>query len=677
VTLSISEQAASPEGATRARVGRSFVILSCLGLLLEIAASAVCHMVKKDSPLDEALSLIAMMCFVWASLLFVYRNVRNPWVTGCMVGAAAFLLFAGLLDVTGAMKPFDRSFLLGHPSNFHKVLHDVSFAAGIVFILLSFTLSALQAYRTQWRLELQNEELRRETNARVRLTSAIEQSAETVIITDNKGVVQYVNPAFETLTGYSRDEITGQTTSLLESGRHDAQYFQELWDALSRGDTWRGHFVNKKKDGSQYEVSAVISCVRDDSGTIVNYVAAEHDVTIQMNLEKRLRQAQKMEVLGTFAGQIAHDFNNILTLILGRSEMALRQLPDGDPVRGHVQHIEKAGHRAAKLIKQMLVFSRQVEQESRPVAMHLVVREVLDLLRASLPSTVHLRDAVADCGMVMADATQIHQVVMNLCTNACQALQDRGGELEVTLEMTELGSGFMPDAGHIQPGPHVRLRVRDTGNGIDSSVLPHIFDPFFTTKKTGEGTGLGLSTVAGIVDGFGGGVVVQSEVGWGSVFEVYLPGVDGTVPQAAPAQEPLVGGRERILFVDDNEEIAEMASCSLEQLGYSVTIFSSSTKALAHFRDHPNDFDIVITDQVMPEMVGTDLARALLGICPGLPIVLVSGFGHGITSEQTRAIGISEYLMKPFSDKALCLAIRRALKDRAVLSIAEPPPPLC
>ena len=648
-----------------------------MGIILELAASALCHLIKHDSPLDEVLALLAMACFVWATLLFMRRNIEDARITVCMIGAAALLLFAAVLDLGISMPSLDHSFIFGRHAQSTKLIHDMSITAGLTLLLVSLALSALQAYQAQWRLATQNEALRRETNARVRLASAIEQTAESILITDSKGIIQYVNPAFESQAGYSSDEIIGQPTTILESGKHPAQYYEDMWDAISRGDTWRGNFINTKKGGSQYEVSTVISCVRDDSGAIVNYVAAQHDVTVQMNLEKRLRQAQKMEVLGTFAGQIAHDFNNILTLILGRSEMALRQLPDGDPVRGHVQHIEKAGHRAAKLIKQMLVFSRQVEQESRPVAMHLVVREVLDLLRASLPSTVHLRDAVADCGMVMADATQIHQVVMNLCTNACQALQDRGGELEVTLEMTELGSGFMPDAGHIQPGPHVRLRVRDTGNGIDSSVLPHIFDPFFTTKKTGEGTGLGLSTVAGIVDGFGGGVVVQSEVGWGSVFEVYLPGVDGTVPQAAPAQEPLVGGRERILFVDDNEEIAEMASCSLEQLGYSVTIFSSSTKALAHFRDHPNDFDIVITDQVMPEMVGTDLARALLGICPGLPIVLVSGFGHGITSEQTRAIGISEYLMKPFSDKALCLAIRRALKDRAVLSIAEPPPPLC
>ncbi len=674
--LCISEQGTSPGAEARARIGRSFIILFCLGLMLEIAASVVCHLVRPDSALDETLSLVAMMCFVWASLLFVYRNVRNPWVTGCVVGASAFLLFAGMLDVTGAVQHFDNSFLLGHPSNFHRMLHDVSFAVGMAFILLSFTMSALQAYRTQWRLEEQNGELRRETNERVRLASAIEQSAETIIITDSRGMVQYVNPAFETLTGYSRGEIIGRTTSLLESGRHDARYFHDLWDTLSRGETWRGHFVNSRKDGSQYEVGAVISCVRDGKGTIENYIAAEHDVTTQVNLEKRLRQAQKMELLGIFAGHIAHDFNNILTLILGRSEMALRQLPEDDPVRGHVQHIEKAGLRAAKLIKQMLVFSHRMEQDSRPVVMHLVVREVLDLLRASLPPAVLLKESVADCGMVLADSTQIHQVVMNLCTNACQALKGRAGELEVVLERAEIGPGFIPDAGHIDPGPCVRLRVRDTGCGIDPAVLPHIFDPFFTTKKPGEGTGLGLSTVHGIVAGYGGGIVVKSGKERGSTFEVCLPSVDGPVRSAAPGQDVPAGGQERILFVDDNEEIAEMASCSLGQLGYSVQVFSSSTEALARFRNCPDDFDLLITDQMMPEMTGTELAQQLLALRPGLPIVLISGFTNGVTPEQARMAGITEYLAKPYSDKVLSLTIRRALENRPAFPAAPPSPPV-
>ncbi len=654
-------------------MGRNVIVLSGAGVLLEIAASAVCHLIRKDSSLDELLSLTAMVCFVWAVLLFLHRNVNNPRVTGCTIGAAALLLFAGVLDVGQSMRSLDAWPIFDHLSQYTKMLHDTSVTGGLTLLLVSLALSVLQAYQAQWRLELQHTELLRETNARVLLASAVEQSADSILITDPAGVIQYVNPAFESLSGYSSDEVIGQSTTILESGKRDAQYFEDLWNTISRGDTWRGNFINKKKDGSLYEVNAVISCVRDDNGAIASYVSAQHDMTAQIHLEKQLRHAQKMEVLGTFAGHIAHDFNNILTLILGHSEMALRKLPDKDPVRGHVQHIEKAGHRASKLIRQMLAFGRQMEQECRPLAMHLVVREVLDLLRASLPSTVQLKEEVVDCGMVLADATRIHQVVMNLCTNAFQALPDRQGVLEVRLDEAKLGSGFVPDIGQLAPGTYVRLSVRDTGKGIDSSILPHIFDPFFTTKKPGEGTGLGLSTVHGIVEGYGGGIVVKSAGGRGSLFEVYLPRADGAVQPANPAQEPLTGGCERILLVDDSEEIAEMACCSLEQQGYAVTVFSSSTKALAQFRDCPHEFDLVITDQVMPQMTGTDFACELLGIRSDLPIILISGFGHGMTFEQARMIGISECLMKPFSDKTLGMAIRRALNSKDILPVAKSP----
>jgi CheY-like chemotaxis protein len=261
---------------------------------------------------------------------------------------------------------------------------------------------------------------------------------------------------------------------------------------------------------------------------------------------------------------------------------------------------------------------------------------------------------------------------MNLCANAYQSLPDRQGALEVVLALAEVGPGFTPDVGQLAPGTYVRLSVRDTGSGIDPSTLPHIFDPFFTTKKPGEGTGLGLSTVHGIVSGYGGGIVVQSGAGRGSCFEVYLPKVDEATRPADRTLDPPAGGSERILFVDDNEEIAEMACGSLRQLGYSVTAFSSSAEALAAFRACPDDFDLVITDQVMPEMTGANLSRELLRIRPDLPIILVSGFGQGLTFEQARTIGISDYLMKPFSDKVLCATIRQALKDREPAAVAEP-----
>ncbi len=661
------ESLGSGQGRTQAppemqeKLRRGVVALFFVGVFLEAASSAACHLIEVDTPFDELLNLASMLCFVGVGFLFVRENVRDARVTGCVAGASVLILLASVLDVSGSMKSFDASFLLGHPSHFHRMLHDIFFSTGMTLLFAGFALASLQARQAQRRVEQEHGELLCETRERVRLATAIEQSDESIIITDPQGVIQYANPAFEALTGYAKEELLGQNPMFLQSATADDQSYRKVRRAVAHGETWRGQLINRRKDGTEREVSAVISSVLDDSGAIVNYIAAQHDVTAQANLERRLRQAEKMEELGTFAGRIAHDFNNILALILGHSEMALRRMSDQDPVRGHVQRIDGAGRRASKLIKQMLTFSRHTELEHKPVAIHLVVREVLDLLRPSLPPTVQLRESVADCELIMGDATQMHQVVMNLCTNACHALGQTPGTLEVVLDEAEVGPGFHPEMARLGPGPHVRLYVRDTGSGIDSSVLPHIFDPFFTTKKPGEGTGLGLSTVQGIVTAHGGEITVRSEAGQGSVFEVYLPKLAGEAPALAPEQAPPVGGTERVLLVDDSEEIAEIAGMTLEQLGYSVTIFNGSVEALERFRQAPQDYDLVITDQVMPKMTGTDLAKELLALRPGLPIILISGFGRGLTPEQARAHGISEYLMKPFSGKALSDAVRRAL----------------
>ena len=631
------------------------------GVLLEFIASGVCHLIKRQMPLDEQLALAAMACFVCGALIFAHRNVKDRMIIACLIGASALLLCACVLDVTGALRQFADSALFGGTKHLHKMVHDITLTAGLALLLVSFGMASLQAYRAQRRLELQNEELRRETKSRVLLATAIEQSDESIVITDPQGVIEYANPAFEALTGYGREELIGQTTAFFRGG---GSAHMDVWRTITRGETWRGHLINRRKDGTEYEVRAVISCVFGEDGKIVNYIGAQHDVTLQMNLERQLLQAQKMEALGMLAGRVAHDFNNILALILGHSEMMLRQIPDQDPVRRHVERIEKAGRRATKLVKQMLAFSRQAEQKQAPITVHRVVREAADLFRASLPPTIEFREAVADCGTVMADSTQIHQVVMNLCTNAYQALKDRKGILEVTLDEVEIGKGSMPGTEKLSPGHHVRLTVRDTGNGIDPSVLPHIFDPFFTTRNPGEGTGLGLSTVHGIVASHRGAVVARSEAGRGSTFEVYLPRLDDASQTPVPEQEPPAGGCERVLLVDDSEEIAEMAGMALEQMGYSVSSFTDSLEALDVFRNAPQEYDIIVTDQVMPGMTGTEFAREILALRPGLPVILISGFGQELNPEAARIAGISECLMKPFAGRALNDAIRRAFDGK-------------
>jgi len=356
-----------------------------------------------------------------------------------------------------------------------------------------------------------------------RLVVAIEQAAESVFITDKDGMIQYINPAFERLTGYSHKDAIGQSPSILKSGKHDTSFYAEKWDSLTRGIAWQGRIVNRKKDGSFYEADATISPVLDKSGKITNFVFIKRDVTNEIELEKRLFQAQKMESIGTLAGGIAHDFNNILFSIMGYTELALDDTERGAPLHNNLQEVLIAAHCAKDLVKQILTFSRQADQELKPLKIQLVVREVLKLIKVSLPSTIEININISNiCGLVMADAAQIHRVAMNLLTNAYHAMADEGGKLDITLKEVELDVDDLKDPAMF-PGSYVCLTVADTGTGIDNSVIDRIFEPYFSTKEKDKGTGLGLATVYGIVKSYGGNIRVYSEPGKGSVFHVYLP----------------------------------------------------------------------------------------------------------------------------------------------------------
>jgi PAS domain S-box-containing protein len=507
-------------------------------------------------------------------------------------------------------------------------------------------------------------ERKRAEEERVRLVTAIEQCAETVMVTDANGNVEYVNPAFESITGYAPREVIGRKLSILKSGKHDKAFYQRLWGTITSGEIWHGHFTNKRKDGTFFEEEASISPVRNEFGNIVNYVAVNRDVTREMTLEKQLRQAQKMEAIGTLAGGIAHDFNNILFVINGYLEVALEEVTTGTPVAFCLQEAQKAGLRATDLVRQILTFCRQDEQEKKPIRIEPVIKETLKFLRASIPKTIEIRQRIQPSSQSMvADPTQIHQVLMNLCTNAAYAMRETGGILEVSFDTVQLDTAFTSRYPGASPGPFLRLTVTDTGHGMSPKTMERIFDPYFTTKPQGEGTGLGLAVLHGIVKGCGGIITIDSEPSKGSTFHVFFPAVLEEKQPGVTAVGPAVGGQERVLFVDDEPAVTELGKRMLARLGYNVTAVHDGREASVLFASAPEDFDLVITDMTMPNMTGAELAHELLVTNPNIPIILCTGFSDLIDEPKALALGIRAFVMKPFQTGNLADTIRRVLDN--------------
>ncbi len=527
-------------------------------------------------------------------------------------------------------------------------------------VILGLTALTLLATEILFRVGREHSRIRVE---QARLAAAIQQADESVLITDTDGRIVYVNPAFEKLTGYTAREAIGKKPSILRSGRHDDAFYAALWNTITRGEVWRGHFTNRRSDGALFEERGTISPVRDSRGAIVNYVAIKRDVTNEMNLERQLRQAQKMEALGTLAGGIAHDFNNILSLVLGHCEIAARFVEPDSPAQTHIGQIAKAGQRAADLVKQILAFSRPREHERKPLDIALIVKECLVLIRNTLPETIELRSEIRrESGYVLADPSQVHQVVMNLCANAYQAMEHTGGTLTVTMDRVVLGSALATSSSLLEPGEYVRLRVADTGHGMDSATMQRIFEPFFTTKGPDRGTGLGLSTIHGIAMSYGGAVSVASEVGRGSTFEVYFPRTsECVVPAGLGATGALTQGTGRVLVVDDEELLAAMACDLLRERGYECRSESDPDAALALIEASPDAFDVLVTDHVMPKRTGVQLARSALLARPDLPVVLMSGFADSVSAEDACRQGIVRFIHKPLTSAKLAEAVRAAL----------------
>lgn len=492
--------------------------------------------------------------------------------------------------------------------------------------------------------------------------SAIAASINAIALIDLNGMLTYVNQSFLALWGYDNEqEVIGKPAVDFWRSEDEAR---NVLENLRHTNRWLGEMQARKKDREIFFAQSSFAMVSNKEGLPLCIMASFLDVTEKHKFEDQIRQSQRLEAMGTLAGGIAHDFSNILTPILGYADIVQSTLPEGSEVWNNQQAVLDAGYRARDLVQQILAFARQAEHERHPIQIRLIVKEVIKLLRASIPTTIDIKhDIEASSSIVLADPTQIHQIVMNLCTNAYQAMEKTGGTLGISLIAVEVGKGDDKVCGFdLSPGHYLRLEVSDTGGGMDKKTMARIFEPYFTTKERGKGTGLGLALVHGIVKSCGGHITVYSEPGKGTTFHVYLPRVlsKATAPDL-DGKEALPTGKERILVVDDEEAIVQMERHILEGLGYKVTVSSSSTEALDLLLNQPSQFDLVITDMTMPNLTGAELAQQYLSIKPDALIILYTGFSELINEEKAKAIGICDYIMKPVIKKTLAKAVRNAL----------------
>ncbi|VAW38333.1 diguanylate cyclase/phosphodiesterase (GGDEF & EAL domains) with PAS/PAC sensor(s) [hydrothermal vent metagenome] len=499
------------------------------------------------------------------------------------------------------------------------------------------------------------------------ISTAITQAAEGVVITDTKGNIQYANPFMTEMTGYTPEEIISRNPRIFKSGKNDEQLYRRLWQTITSGEKWEGMLINKKKDGSLYEEKILITPVENENGEIAHFVAIKQDISKEKKLEQQLIQSQKLEAIGTLAGGIAHDFNNILTAIFGFTQLAKVHIPPESHVQDDLDQVLSGAKRARELVKHILTFSRKTESAIGPIRISLIIKEVIKMLRASIPATIEIQDDIAlDSGVISADPTQVHQILMNLCTNAAQAMEESGGKLSISLTNVEITTDTSTYC-NLQPGQYVKLEVNDTGPGIPPEIKSRIFDPFFTTKEIGKGTGMGLSVVHGIVESYGGGLSVESTLQKGTKFSIYFPRI--AAMEDAPKQAAVIPtGNERILFVDDEEVIVDVAGRMLEGLGYKITALADSEKALKVFQAQPEAFDLIISDQTMPHLTGYEMILKILKTRPGIPTILCTGHSSQVDSEKAVKHGITKFLLKPIKFEELAVSIRNVLDNKKQVS---------
>ncbi|MCP4645083.1 MAG: PAS domain S-box protein [bacterium] len=460
-----------------------------------------------------------------------------------------------------------------------------------------------------------------------RFALVIEQAAEIVVIADTEGSITYVNPAFEEVTGYTREEAIGQNPRILKSGEMDESIYRVLWETLVRGETWSGRLVNKRKDGTLFTEDATISPLRSTSGEVVSYVAVKHNVSRELELEEQFFQAQKMEAVGQLAGGVAHDFNNLLQVIQGYGELVMMDLDAGSKMYDGLNQVMEASDRARTLVRQLLAFSRKQVLELEDVDLSGVVGNLAKMIQRVIGADISF-DIHSEPGYkrIRADKGQLEQILMNLCVNARDAMPE-GGALTVETGSVTLDGEFCAANDWAKPGRYVVLSVSDTGCGMDEETQRRIFEPFFTTKELGKGTGLGLSTVFGIVRQHHGMVHVYSEIGTGSAFRIYLPKLEGAeTKQEEEVLAPPRGGTETVLLADDDKAVCGVAENILTRAGYTVLTAFDGEDAIRVFDEHAEEIDLALLDVVMPNLGGKAVAHHIRETCAETPVLFASGY---------------------------------------------------
>ncbi len=526
-------------------------------------------------------------------------------------------------------------------------------------VFVGIFLTGLLLNRQEYLHEVENEFRQSEAHLR----TLIETIPDLVWLKNPEGIYLACNLRFERFFGAKQADIVGKTDYDFVDAKL-ADFFREKDKAAmaARKPTLNEEEITYADDGHSEVLETIKTPMFDRAGNLIGVLGVARDITDRKRMEGELAQAHKMEAMGTLAGGIAHDFNNILAAILGYADLAMDETPDASPAKFDIGEIIKAANRAKELVSHILSFSRKETQGRIPVQIALICQEALKLLRASIPTTIKIEQQIdLACGNILADPTQIHQVLMNLCTNAAQAMDADGGVMQVEVISTELHAGDLPDEPELKPGHYVRLSVKDSGVGINPQYIDRIFDPYFTTKEAGKGSGMGLAVVMGIVKSHEGIITVDTNPGEGTQFNLYFPRIDEQIQGEQEDTEPLPTGVENILVVDDEEGLVDMMTRRVEQLGYRVTATSSSVEALELFAAQPDTFDLVLTDQTMPLLTGENLAKKILALRPDIPIIICSGHSSKMDAEKARLYGISAFIMKPVDQKKLAGTIRQAL----------------
>ncbi len=619
------------QGLTRFKVGAEYTIISilfCAGALFYYNAH------KSSPPYDAENLFVAAVITILSEFTFtVYSEVTDVFnLVGHLYKILAYLFIYKAIFVVSVQTPFQR---------LHKAIDE---------------------------MEQSDTSL---GENRATLKQILDTAPQSIFWKDLDGVYMGCNQVFAQAVGLDDPEqIQGKTDFDLPWPKEEAEAYRADDLEVMQGHQSKRHIVEplQQADGRRLWIDTTKVPLLNKAGKVIGVLGVFEDITERKQaedereeLETRVRQSQKMEAIGTLAGGIAHDFNNILSVIFGYTELAIEE-KDPEERSQHLEQVRLGAERARELVKQILTVSRRTELEQQPLQIALVIKEALKMLRSSIPTTIEIKQEINSSEKVLADSTQIHQVIMNLCTNAYYAMRETGGILAVSLNEIEIRSED-ECYGELAPGRYLKLAVSDTGCGISPKIREKIFEPYFTTKKRGEGTGLGLAVVHGIIKSCHGHITVYSELGKGTTFHVYLPVIDENAaePPAKEIIEDLTGKGERLMLVDDEPQIREVVETLFSRHGYQVTTFPNAVQAFEEFQKHPGQFDLIITDMTMPYMTGAELAQEILGIRPDIPIILCTGQSELINKEKALAMGICDYLNKPVLQHDFLSAVHKAL----------------